>query len=46
MYNPRAFKRQFTALHIICLAHKLNTSVYCEVELLQELVAKAKYFLS
>ena len=27
MYNPRAFKRQFTAPHIICLAHKLNTSV-------------------
>ena len=27
MYNPRAFKRQFTAPHIICLAHKLNTSL-------------------
>ena len=27
MYNPRAFKRLFTAPHIICLAHKLNTSV-------------------
>ena len=27
MYNPRAFKRQFTAPHIICSpAHKLNTS--------------------
>ena len=27
MYNPRDFKRQFTAPHIICSAHKLNTSV-------------------
>ena len=27
MYNPRAFKRQFTTPHIICSAHKRNTSV-------------------
>ena len=27
MYNPRAFKRQFTAPHIICSPHRLYTSV-------------------
>ena len=26
MHNPRASKRQFTAPHIICSAHKLNTT--------------------
>ena len=26
MCNPRASKRQFPAPHIICLAHKLNTT--------------------
>ena len=26
MYNPRASKRQFTAPHIMCSAHKLNTT--------------------